>query len=673
MRLVFNNLVEIPYEAVRHVPSRISHKFRKDGVFHSKTYSEFIQDFEALALGFNSEGISKNDHIAFFCNNRYEWILIDFAIMLNGAISVPRGTDSPPKELEFIFHHSDSKYLIVETHKQLEELFDAFEEEDKEKIKKIFIVENKEKNTLDLSRYKVSYIKDVIEHGYQLLEMQKNKINEMKKAINEEDLVTIIYTSGTTGNPKGVMLTHKNITHNVKVNTPRTQLHIDNADLSVTILPSWHMFERTFEYIGLAAGITLVYSSIRNFGKDMENEKPVFICSVPRVWESVYSKLMKKIFTMSKVKQYIFYLAVKTSQHHLVSNQYLHGAYLSFKKRNIINKSFTFLFHLFRLLLTYPLKILFSPLFKVIKQKTGGNINGILSGGGALPPYIDNFFNSVGITLLNAYGMTESSPGIMSREFHKNTLGATGSPFPEMEVKLLNKEGKETDIGEKGILYVRSDSVMKGYYKNKKATKENINEDGWLITGDIGIKSENGDIVLVGRDKNTIVLSGGENVDPEPIEDKLKESIYIDHAVVLGQDKKRLTALIALNEEEVAKLAKKLKISTTSIFKSSDKEKDIVKEEKLNKEIKKEVNKLISKEHGFKPFEMIGKVIPIKNDFKIGKELTETLKIKRKYIVKKYNEIINLFTDDEQTKIAKKRLKKKKKFDKLKKKQNKEK
>jgi len=203
-------------------------------------------------------------------------------------------------------------------------------------------------------------------------------------------------------------------------------------------------------------------------------------------------------------------------------------------------------------------------------------------------------------------------------------------------VKLVDLNGNPVEKGQKGVLYVKGENVMKGYYKNEEATKAIIDEEGWLNTGDLCVQSFNGDYVIVGRAKDTIVLLGGENVEPEPIENKLKESELIDHAVVRGQDKKNLTAILAINEDNLKKLMEMLGFSKKEI--DENLQKDVIEHPTLIETIKNEVKKLVSKEHGFKPFEQISKILPIKNKFTIGNELTQSLKIKRKYIEEKYKD-----------------------------------
>lgn len=647
-------LLDLPIEIARLYPDRISHKFRTSYGWIEKKYSEFANDIQKLSAGFYDSGIKKDDHVAFFCNNRYEWIVTDFALQHIGAVSVPRGSDTTPSEAAFILYHSDSTFLIVEDYNSLTNIvnylldekskdnhealkyFDSFR-----KLKKIFIIEPFDKQLItnyfnNFDNICIVSYSEIYINGSYLTEKEPDLIESLKKEINLETLVSIIYTSGTTGNPKGVMLNHRNFMQNVISNTPRMKLNLQKGDKTLLILPSWHAFDRAFEYCGISAGMTFVYSSTKYFSEDLANEKPDILISVPRIWETVYQKLIKTIKQQKKLKQILFRFFVSVGKYYLFSYQYLTNSYLIFRKELFIEKLFKSIFHLLRLILLTPLKLFSNIIFKTIKEKVGGRLRGAISGGGSLPLYLDTFFNSIGITLLNAYGMTECAPGLISRSYEKNTIGATGTPFANTEILIVDENGKQVSIGKKGVLFVKGPQVMQGYYKNPQATNAILTSNGWLNTGDLAIKSYNGDIVLVGRVKDTIVLSGGENVEPEKIEDKLKESSLIAHAVVIGQDKKNLAAILAIDEEELKNLANTYQIPISEIMQD-----ELISHPTIIQAIKKEVNKLISKESGFKPFEKISTIIPIKNTFEIGKELTQSLKIKRKYVEDKYHQLIN--------------------------------
>ncbi|MBL7005636.1 MAG: AMP-binding protein [Spirochaetia bacterium] len=645
---MINNIVEIPFLTAAAYPERVSHRSHKGKGFEERTYAEFAQFIRILTAGFASYGLKKREHIGFFVNNRYEWISTDIALMTLGCVSVPRGSDTAPIEVQFIFHHSDSEYLILETTKQLLDLLPVFTEQDWEKCKKIFIIDKSMQEEIPENlKELVIYYSELVDKGEKLFKQDPDLVERLSAAISPEDLLTIVYTSGTTGNPKGVMLTHANFMQNVVANTPRLEIDPKKGETTVVMLPSWHVYERAFEYCALLSGLTFVYSSAGKFAADLVAQRPQIIISVPRVWESIYQKMILAISKMPAVKRNLIFLFIKINQMFLSSHQYLRGCYIRLKKRSFMRKAIIWSLHLMRLILLFPGHKMAGVLFKPFREKVGGRLRGATSAAGTLPKYLDEIFNAIGIPLVNAYGMTECAPGILSRTFGRNTFGTTGIPFDNTEVELRREDGTITSIGEKGVLFARGPQVMQGYYKNPTATKAVLDDEGWMNTGDLAIRSENGEIIIVGRIKDTIVLMGGENVEPEPIEEKMKESLYIDHVAVVGQDRKQLSAIVALNQDRLMQLAQDLKLAPVPVLVDG---KFSIEHDRITEILMKEVNALLTKTHGFRPFERIAKILPVNNDFSIGKELTQTLKIKRQYISERFKELMDRLNSDDTNK-----------------------
>ncbi|MBB6482245.1 AMP-dependent synthetase/ligase [Spirochaeta isovalerica] len=637
--LNFRNIVEIPFRTAEDFPDRVSHKTRIGNSFIDKTYFQLSRDIRALGTAFAELGIGEGDHVSFFVCNRYEWIVCNFSVMLLSAVTVPRGSDTTVKEQHFIYQHSDSTFLIVENISQLNELTAVFTDEDRDRCRNFIVVDDGDPNEVDESlRSKIRFLEPLLEKGRALLEKGDDRTEEWLDQIDQERTVTIVYTSGTTGNPKGVMLNHRNFLQQVIANTERLQVDRDNQETTVIMLPSWHVFEMAFEYVGLYLGLMFVYSSPMRFASDLSRFKPHLIISVPRIWESIYQKIIKAIGEMSGLKKLIIFSLIKHNQRYIYSSLYLEGAYISYKKRTDLRRFLSSGKHKFRRWINTPQHLAAEKLFKSFRDKVGGRLRVAVCGAGSLPLYLDELFNSIGIPIVNAYGMTETAPGLLSREIHRNTYGSTGIPFANTEIKLLKEDGSVPEVGEKGILYARGPQVMQGYYKNPAATEAVLDSEGWMNTGDIAVQSENGEYVIVGRFKDTIVLSGGENVEPENIESKMKESAYIDHAVVLGQDRKQLTALVAMNEEELMNLAARLKLREGDYLVSDE---QAIENPHILDHVKKEIDRLISKEQGFKAFEKISKVLLVRNSFTIGRELTQSLKVKRKYVEEKYQNLIH--------------------------------
>ena len=640
---MYRSLLEIPFEAAQRFPDRVSHKWKERNETLTRTFSDFAASIRVLSAGFVSAGIAKGDHVGFFVNNRFEWMVTDFALMAVGAVSVPRGSDTTPKEVAFIFKHSDSRHLILENTEQLAALVAEIPATDWAACATILIVDGKGSDAVSSAlpaflHERIVFYADLMVRGKEALAKEPGLVERLQAAIDPKDLLTIVYTSGTTGNPKGVMLSHANFLQNVAANTPRLQMDPAVGEVTVVMLPSWHVYERAFEYCAMTAGVTLVYSSAGRFSADLLAEKPQVLISVPRVWESVYQKMIKAFSEMPAGKRNLVLMFIKLNQIWMSSAHYLKGCYISLKRRSWLRKAIAWKIALLRVIFLYPGHKLAGVLFKPFREKVGGRLRVSTCGAGSLPKYLDELFNAIGITLVNAYGMTECAPGILSRTLERNTFGSTGVPFDNTEVVIRREDGTEADIGEKGVLFARGPQVMNGYYKNPEATKAVLDEQGWLNTGDLAVRSENGEFIIVGRLKDTIVLMGGENVEPEPIEDKIKESVYIDHAVVVGQDQKQLAAIVAVNEDELMRLAAELKLTRSDVITSGalSIENDVIYSALL-----KEVNALVSKEQGFKPYERITRIFPVLNDFSVGKELTQTLKVKRKYVEERYQALVD--------------------------------
>jgi len=472
--------------------------------------------------------------------------------------------------------------------------------------------------------------------GEKLLAKGDTRFSEISKTALPEDLVTIIYTSGTTADPKGVMLTNSNFMHNVRV-TPPTQ-ELNEKDRWLSVLPSWHIFERTAEYLSLSTGASTAYS--KPFKQvllpDLKDEKPTVICSVPRVWESVYKGIMDNVKKGSSLQKTIFNWAINLGRKYKNAEGILNNTIPLFDRSEYTLEELAQAQRTIKRL-GWKYRLADKLVFKKIRELTGGELRFAISGGGALLEAIDIFFNIVGIIVCEGYGLTETSPVLTARNPKDMIMFTVGPPLPEVEIKIVDKDDydKELPNGKMGIVLVKGPMVMKGYYKNEEKTKEVI-KDGWFNTGDLGKKTYNGKYIqLVGRIKDTIVLRGGENVEPLPLEDRLKESEYINMAIIVGQDKPRLGALIVPNFDTLTEYAERENIK----YENTE---ELIKKPEIIALYQKEQKRLISKEHGFKPYETVMGVGLLPHEFTVeAGEMTETLKMKRFEIQKKYKEEID--------------------------------
>ncbi|MEO0288061.1 MAG: long-chain fatty acid--CoA ligase [candidate division WOR-3 bacterium] len=600
-------LFEMLENAVEKYSLRTLQSYREQDGIKNITYKEFFEKVKRVSSAFRKMGIKKGTKVLLISDNRYEWLIVDMALLSIGAVDVPRSSSSPESELSFIAKHSDSEFAIIEDEKLYQPIKGIVKQEN-------VVVFNRSENFINFSA------------------LLKDDGNEYKKSdIDKDDLVTIIYTSGTTGNPKGVMLTHKNFMHNVSAITPliKFKTYGKDGDVTVSILPVWHIFERTFEYVCIAGGAKIFYSNVKNFARDLLEIKPTIMSAVPRIWEHIYRKIIDRMKNEKVFKKTLFYLFLNIREKHLYSYRVLTNRDTQLYEESYKKRFFKILMSL----IIFPLFLIPSLLayfiFESIRDNLGGRLRGAFTGGGMIPNYIDNFFNTVGITLLNAYGMTEASPGITSRRFDYNFLFTAGIPFDRTEISLRDENGKKVKKGEKGIIHVKGDQVMKGYYKNEEETKKVLTEDGWLNTGDIGFITKNGNLIILGRAKDTIVLLGGENVEPQRIEEKLEENEFISHAVVVGDDEKDLAALIFIEEEKLKNLIKELKLNIDDL-------KEGIENIKVKEFFKNFLEERINRSKNFHPFESIKNFTIIPEKLQIGKEITETLKKKRKVIIEKY-------------------------------------
>jgi len=615
--IMYKNLLQMLEKSAEAYKDKTVFSCKVNEKYADISYADFYEKVKVLISGLMETGIKKGDKIFMFCDNRLEWILLDFAFQGLGAISVPRGTDTGLSEARFIMEHSGVNYIVIENAKAEEKI-----KELKFGGKKIAIESSVKKCNF--------YFEKILKAGKDNFEKNRNRIEKLSSVICENDLVTIIYTSGTTGNPKGVMLTHKNFIHDI-VNSLLT-LTVYKTDIVISVLPIWHIFERTVEYVMINAGANVYYSSIKTFVNDIKIIKPTMVIVVPRILEAFYDKVQINISKMSGFKKGLFNFIYKTSMTYFDLNSYIKKTIPFYKRSNF-----------FAGMIFSVCKIIFLPFFglsrvffKSIKNVLGGKVRIIISGGGSLPVHIDKFFNLIGLTLVDGYGITETSPIISLRNPNHSVLGTSGPPIKNIEVKIINPKGDEALIGEKGEVIVKGDIVMQGYYNNKAAT-EKVLKNGWFYTGDLGQKTYYGEIKILGRIKDTIVLLGGENVEPEKIETYINRSELIDNSVVVGQNQKRLKALVVPNKEKIMLIAENKKITYQNY-------ESLINSKEIYDQIKHDIDRNVNSNPEFKSFEKIFEFTLIPEAFKIGDELTQSLKLKRHIIYEKYkNKIEEMF------------------------------
>ena len=544
-----------------------------------------------LAAGLLALGVSGNDmttenrdKIAIISNNRPEWLITDMAVQQSGAILVPIYPTTNPLEIEFIFNDAAVKYVFVSS----EEL-----------LQKLQAIRAKIPTVKDIFSFNpIDGAKHWSEVSGQATDAGLAEIESIKSKIKKDDLATIIYTSGTTGTPKGVMLSHNNIVQNVFLSKECFPFDDQPQYKALSFLPLNHIFEKMVSYIYMFSGIGIYYAeSLETIGANLQEVKPDVFTTVPRLLEKVYERIMGKGAELKGIKRQLFFWAVEVGK----------------KYDNLIDGGF-----LYNLQLSMANKLIFSKW----REALGGNIKYIITGGAACQERLIRIFNAAQIPLYEGYGPTENSPviAVNRREPGGMKFGTVGPPIKGVEVKLMDD----------GEICVKGPSMMVGYYKRPDLTAEAI-IDGWLHTGDIGVFEDNKFLRITDRKKELFKTSGGKYVAPSAIENKLKESRFVEQVIVVGAGQKFVGALIVPSFANLKDWCAKNDIP----FKSNE---SIIKDPAViahYKEIVEGLNQYFNHVEQVKKFELLSREWSVESG-----EVTPKLSLKRKVIMEKYKDAI---------------------------------
>jgi long-chain acyl-CoA synthetase len=599
------------------------------GKFIEETYKEVEDIVINLALGLKDTfNFKKQELVAIISDNRKEWLYSDLALQYLNCVDVPRGLDATDVELIQILNDTKVTSCFVENVSTIKR-FDGL----KEKLPHLETLILMDKDVVDFdSNYKIKRIYDLIARGEYLLEKDltlKNLIIKNLDKASKEDLATIIFTSGTTGACKGVMLTNDNFIYEVTNLQSLVDYKFEPGQRWMTVLPIWHSLERAVTYVAINYSQAIFYSKpiSKIMLSDFKKVNPHWFSSVPRIWQSVNKTIESKIRKTKGAKKTISLILIKNAKEWKLGYNKVHNLLPQYKENKI--RLFEYLNGLVKMTLHYPIyKLGQKMMFKKIKGIFGTNLIAGVCGGGSMPKGVDDFFNAIGITLLDGYGMTETAPIISVRNLRKPILG-TMQVIDGCEFKVVDENNKEVSFNEKGVLKVKGRQVMKGYFNNEEETKKIIDKDGYLTTGDLVLKTVNNDISIVGRAKDTIVLAGGENLEPVPIEGKLSELDFIDNVIVIGQDRKYLSALIVPNLNAIKEYIDQL----------GDKYKDD--KEAIHNFIKEKIDEKVNCKLGFKTYELINKFAILEKPFEVGKELSAKQELKRNIIEEYYKKEID--------------------------------
>lgn len=619
------------------IPAQMT-RISKEGDFETVTYKELYDNSQAFAGGLLALGTVRGEKVGLISDNRKEWEQADMGIMTIGACDVPRGCDASEKDLKNILSFTEVKTCIVENEFQIRKILNVKDEIPT--LKRFIIFEEPTENEVKLCKEaKIDLLRfyDVVEDGKKYNEKNPGKVEAEIEVGQWDDIAAIIFTSGTTGVPKGVTLSHGNFI--TQLDELQERIYLKPAERAICVLPVWHVFQRLVEYVIISQAAVLCYS--KPIGSillpDMLALNPTLLPAVPRVFEAVYEGITKKMRRTGGIVEALFNFFTAIAICHSWMDRKM------FRKNFMTHNEFTpgyWLLFIIPWLLLYPWKLLGNVLvFKKVKAMLGTNFRAGVAGGGAYPKAIDQFFWALGINVVEGYGMTETAPVVAVRPVDAPIFGCIGTPIRGVSARIVDMEGNVLKPGNKGVLQINGGTVMKGYYKRPELTEKAISPDGWLDTGDLAIESIHGELKILGRVKDTIVLTGGENIEPLPLEAKMQESRFIQTAVVVGQDQRNLGALILPNQEELELWANENNIS----FKDFE---DLVKKPEAYKLIEDEIKELINAKNGFRMFEKIVKFAFLTKPFEVGKELSAKQEIMRYKLTEIYEkEIKGIFKD----------------------------
>jgi long-chain acyl-CoA synthetase len=583
----------------------------------SLTYQEVATQIKLFATGLQSLGVNPYTSVALFADNSPRWLIADQGIMLMGAFNAVRSSQADTQELLAILANSQAQILVVEDLKTLNKFSDRLTELG---ITLVVLLSDEATN-LDLPVKLVNF-SQLIDIG--------DTATFAPIAIKSTDLATLLYTSGTSGNPKGVMLTHANLLH--QINTCATVIPARPGSRVLSILPSWHSYERSCEYYLLSQGCTQTYTNIRYFKQDLKDYQPEFLVAVPRLIESLYEGIQKQFREQSPNQQKLVNNLLDASKKYIEAKRIVQGLSLECLAPSLGQKFNAQI----QMLTLAPIHAIADKLiYTKIRAATGGKIQNIISGGGSLAKHLDLFFEITGVDILVGYGLTETAPITNVRRPWQNLRLSSGKPLPGTEIKIVDIETRQAvSIGQKGLVMIRGPQVMQGYYRDPEATAKAIDADGWFNSGDLGMLTANNDLTITGRAKDTIVLSNGENIEPTPIEDACLRSPYISQIVLVGQDQKSLGAIIVPNPDAVQEWAtsQNLPLEVTTNLDH----------DRLLSLFRDELNREVKNRPGYRADDKIVMIKLIAEPFSIENGLlTQTLKIRRPVVMERYHGMIN--------------------------------
>jgi long-chain acyl-CoA synthetase len=581
-------------------------RYKSDGAWRSLTYGEVARRVRELALGLHALGVKRGDRIAIWSENRPEWNVADLAVLALGAADVPIYTTQARGQVEYVLEDSAARAIFVSS---------AFVNQAlalRERIPTLELVICFDPLPPEVDAASVTAAEEVISRGRALYGDEPSLHERLWRSVRPDDLATLLYTSGTTGDPKGVMLTHKNLTANA-CNCSRWLKLGQKRELALTYLPFTHVFERAVWYLYAHTGAKIAYAeSIETVAANLQEVRPDVMTSVPRMFEKIYARVIEKGMAAGFPRRQIFLWSLDVGRDWAQRKDKGRrpGALLSIKHR-----------------------IADALVFKKWRDAVGGNIRLFISGGAPLAPEIAYLFDAAGLPILQGYGLTETSPSVTCNTEERNRIGTVGPVIDGVSVR----------IAEDGEIFVKGDTVMKGYYNRPNDNLEAFTADGWFRTGDIGHIDDGGFLVITDRKKDLIKTSGGKYVAPQRVESLIKSSRFVSQVFVVGNARKFPSALIVPNMELVRSYAELKGIDYKS-------DAELLADPRIIDLFERQVDKYTAE---LAQYEKVKKVALLEHELTVESgALTPTLKARRSVIESRFADVIGRLYGEEVGKVA---------------------
>ncbi len=573
---------------------QVLYRFWRDGHWHDRTWAEVAADVEGIALGLVAAGVEKGDRVALYAANRMEWCLLDWANICIGALTVPLYASSTAAQVQYIVNHSEAAVLVVDSPAALGKL--DLSSPGLSSVKTTVLLDSQDGPSEPGTAAGVVSLERLKAMGGDYGREHPGAFRESVAALEPEDDLTIIYTSGTTGEPKGVLTTHGHYLFTIA--SSLAAMPVSEDDVGLQFLPLAHSFGRLEHFVAVGRGYVCAFArSIETLSADLQAIAPTMLFSVPRVYENAHRRILNRVESGSPLKQGLFRWAVAVGKRYndRARRGERCGPWLRLRHR-----------------------LADALVLSKVRKGMGGRLRLALSGGAPLSEPIADFFQAMGVWIVEGYGLTETSTVTHVNRLDRYRVGTVGLPL----------DGVECRIADDGEILIRGANVMKGYFKDPAATREAIGEDGWFHTGDVGRIEDEGFLRITDRKKDLIVTSGGKNVAPQMIENHLRGEPLISQAMVWGDRTSHLVALITLDDNEVTRWAEKEGLQMERA--ASDPRVSSYLRQRI-----RERNKELA------PFEAVRDFRILPGDFSIDTgELTPSMKLKRRIVVERYGKLL---------------------------------